>query len=233
MGGGGKSGGESKNETGPPAWAVPAWQNTIAKGEAAYNKPLTYFPDQTVAGFTQPQQQAQAGIQNTANAGSSLMGNTYQNLSDTMGGKYLSPESNPWLKGAFDSSVESSLPYFNSQAIQAGRYGSGAQQMGQGKLMAELGNQIYGGNYQAERARQMQAAGMAGSVDELARYGDYNKLAAVGEEQQAMNQALIDAEREKWNFGQESQRSDAQGMASLLSRIQGGTSVTTTSGGGK
>lgn len=233
MGGSGGGSGSSKNQTGPPKWAVPAWKNTISKGEAAYNKPLEYFPNQTVAGFTQPQQQAQAGVLNQANAGSALMGNTYQNLTDTMAGKYLDPSSNPWLQATFNSANEAVQPAFNSSAVSAGRYGSGAWGQGLGKVESELANQIYGGNYQAERARQMQAAGMAGSVDEQARFGDLSKIAAVGEEQQSMEQALIDAAREKWNFGQESARSDAEGMASLLSKIQGGTSITTSKGGGK
>ena len=84
--------------------------------------------------------------------------------------------------------------------------------------------------YQQESARMMQALGMA---PELARadYDDYAQLAAVGAERQAMEQALIDAEREKFEWEQRQPWEQLGMYSDMIQGNYGGTATST--GGGK
>jgi hypothetical protein len=106
----------------------------------------------------------------------------------------------------------------------------------QSSAQQDIANQFLGANsadaqYQAERLRQMQAAQAAPAFDQQYRYGDAGMLAAVGQEQQAMNQAQIDEQMARYNFNQEAPRRDINDFTNILSGIQGGTSTVRTSGG--
>lgn len=97
--------------------------------------------------------------------------------------------------------------------IATGIYGPAYQterQLQEGAIGRERGlmEQAYGQErglqtqgYEAERARQQTATQFAPTLAE-ADYSDIGKLAAVGEEQQGMNQALIDEAIKRWEFSQ-------------------------------
>lgn len=82
-----------------------------------------------------------------------------QNLQDTIAGNYLNPASNPYLAQTYDAAARQITPRVNSLFEASGRYGSGAHQGVLGQSLADLGTSIYGGNYNAERSRQLTAAG--------------------------------------------------------------------------
>ncbi len=82
-----------------------------------------------------------------------------QNLQDTIAGRYLDPASNPYLSQTYDAAARQITPRINSLFEASGRYGSGAQQGVLGQNLSDLATNIYGGNYNAERARQFGAAG--------------------------------------------------------------------------
>jgi len=87
------------------------------------------------------------------NAGAKLLGNT-------INGNYLSPDSNPYLKGMFGAASDQVTNKVNSQFSAAGRYGSGAHTGELGYQLGTLANNFYGTQYNNERARQA-AAGAA------------------------------------------------------------------------
>ena len=110
--------------------------------------------------------------------GDGLTGLTRQTFNQTMRGNYLN--SNPYLDQTFNRASdavtrqwnESVLPGVNSTFSLAGRTGSGAHQNAVnqaseqlGDTLSDLGNQIYGQNYQQERDRMMQAANSLGGFD--------------------------------------------------------------------
>lgn len=66
---------------------------------------------------------------------------------------------NPYLDRAFDMGSEKVRNAVNDQFSIAGRYGSGAHQDVMQQGMNDLATQLYGGAYESERGRQMQAAG--------------------------------------------------------------------------
>ena len=110
--------------------------------------------------------QSFSGYDVKGNLTSGLGADVQSQLSRTLQGDYLN--SNPYLDKTYDRALEGVLPGLNATFGGAGRSGSGVHAMSAGKASSDLANQIYGGNYQMERGRMMQAAGM-GSQDDLAR----------------------------------------------------------------
>lgn len=72
----------------------------------------------------------------------------------TMNGDYLNPASNPWLDATYQHAANLMGANVDSRFEASGRYGSGAHQGVLQEGLNNLGTSIYGGNYQAERARQ-------------------------------------------------------------------------------
>ena len=83
-------------------------------------------------------------------------------MQDFMGGKFLDPETNPWLKGAYEDAAGQVRGQVNSQFSGAGRYGSGANQEILGRNLGQLANTMYGGAYQ-QGMNQMLSAGLLDS----------------------------------------------------------------------
>lgn len=71
-----------------------------------------------------------------------------QGLQDFANGKYLSPESNPWLKGMYNDAADSVMGQLKGQFSGLGRYGSGAMLATQGDTLNRLANTLYGNAYQ-------------------------------------------------------------------------------------
>jgi hypothetical protein len=73
-------------------------------------------------------------------------------------GSMLSPDSNPWLKGAYEDAAGAVRGQVASQFAGAGRYGSGANQDILGQNLGKLANQFYGGAYQQGVGQMLQAS---------------------------------------------------------------------------
>lgn len=102
---------------------------------------------------------AQATRNQLTNTDNGLMNLAVPGYAATLRGDYLNPESNPWLKSTFNTSADLVNSRINSIFEGGNRYGSGQQASAIGTADTSLANQIYGGNYQAERARQAAAIG--------------------------------------------------------------------------
>lgn len=72
-----------------------------------------------------------------------------QGLQDFASGKYLSPETNPWLKGMYNDAANSVMGQLRGQFSGLGRYGSGAMAATQGDTLNKLANTFYGNAYQS------------------------------------------------------------------------------------
>lgn len=100
-------------------------------------------------------------------------------LGGTLNGSYLN--SNPYLDQTFNHAASAVGNNIAGRFAAGGRYGSGAMYNALGDSMGNLANDIYGGNYQAERGRQMQALGFAPTY---ANY-DANRYLQAGQVQQS------------------------------------------------
>lgn len=150
--------------------------------------------------------------------------------SDVLQGKYLSPESNPYLRGTYDQAAravtenyrDSVLPAVTSRFARAGMAGGGgfigARAQADQSLARSLGDvatNIYGGAYDAERGRMDSARSFAPTLadDEANRIG----LAGdVGQQKQAYQQSLIDELISRFDFAQNEPAQRLSRYANLL-----------------
>ncbi len=193
--------GSQQSNTAPWGAQGPYLRYMFRQAKSLYqNDPFSYYPGQTVAGFTPDQLQAQNLAAYRAQ-NDPLLGASESGLMDTMSGKYLNPDSNPNLGYYTQRAFQSALPQFDKQAEASGRYGSDAWATGKATTMADIVGNIYGGAYNQERANQMQAYQAAPQVAQQ-DWNDISNLAAVGQEQQNMNQANINADMQKYQYNQ-------------------------------
>jgi len=194
-----------------------------------------YFPGDTVAAPRGLQIDALNKGADMASAGpTQLMKNAGSTLEATAGGKYLSPDSNPYLAGMYQAAADPVVRNFKdavtpgiaSQFALGGRLGSGANQAAFNNATATLGhtlgdmaNNLYGTAYGQERNLQQQASLAAPAFDQ-AKYNDVNKLLGIGEYQQNLAQQQLDQGKARWDFEQNRPLMNLQALNQLL---QGGS----------
>lgn len=220
MGGGGKGGGSQTTTTNSQPWsgAQPYLQQGFHDLQQIYqygnptgptqygagqvNTP-DYYPGSTVApmsNYTQAAINAQA--QRAAN-GSPLVDAAQRQLTDTMQGKYLNADSNPYLGSAINAATAPVEAAVNSAFSSAGRYGPNAAMTDQlARSIGDISSGMAYQNYSDERNRQNQGMLFAPQLAQQ-DYFDINQLGASGSALDAYNQALIDADIQRYNYGQD------------------------------
>lgn len=222
MSSGGSGGGSQTvtNVSGPPEFVRPYWEANILAGQQTGSRPLQLYGGQGVAGFSPEQLAGQEMMVNRALQGNPLIGQANQQISRTMAGDYLRPESNPYLQANVDRALGDVSKQFQTgpmanamaQFQRGGAFGGSAHQeymQGQqrqlGDTLGGIASQMYGQNYAQERQNQIGATGMAdryGNAD----YEDALALQQVGDIRQRQTQAGIDYDRslfnQAWNYPQ-------------------------------
>lgn len=156
-----------------------------------------------LAPFTPDQTQALKMISGTTPISSALAGGGAQSLFDTLSGSYLNPQTNPYLDATYQAAARpmtqayqfATAPSLMASAQHAGQMGGSAyneqellNQYGLGQNLSDLAANIYGGNYQQERGRQVGAqAYLPGTTSNL--YQPSQALLGAGAYQQQQNQA--------------------------------------------
>jgi hypothetical protein len=237
-------GGSGTTTTATPEWQTPYLQDVANQAQGLNQQPLSYYPGTTVAGFTPAQSLAQNATINRALTGSPLLGQAQQNTMDTMQGKYLDPNSNPYLKDTYDMGARSLSQNYNQNvmpAIKQGAAGAGAfggsrqgvAEAGASNALAQqlsnLATTTYGQNYTTERGNQVAATNAAPAMAQQDYY-DIGQLAAAGEEQQGMNQANIDAAIKQYQWQQLEPQQRLGMYSNLVSGNYGGTTQSMSSG---
>jgi hypothetical protein len=192
------------------------------------NNPLSFFPGQTYASPSQATldaQKMQTDIASRGVAGPQAAAD--QNLQDTLSGKYLDINSNPYLMPAANNILASVLPQVNSQFAASGRGNSGlaSRAASQGATDA-LATQAFN-NYNAERTRQMQAAQLAPAAMQ-ADYLPAAKLAEVGAAQEDVTQQGINDAMQRFQFNQQAPYQQLGLYNSLIQGNYGGSTSGTT-----
>lgn len=213
-----------------------AGAQSLLSGGAQY-----YYPNATYVPQSFQTRDALAAVENRARSGSPVQraGNT--GMMDTIGGKYLDPSTNPWLKSTYEAAADpmtrayrdTVLPGVDADFIKAGRYGSESYRKQRANTESELarglgnlGTQIYGGNYQAERGRQQEAIGQAPAYA-AQDYNDAAKLGAVGQSQEGYAQQQLQDTINRYNFNQAEPWTRYGNYMSLIGGDYGRTSTTT------
>lgn len=189
-------------------------------------------------------QQAAVGL-NTQAAGQIAGGDQFDKVSqlanDTISGKYLYADSNPYLKSAVDASINplrdnllrSILPSLQDQSIRSGAYGGSGYGTAQGlatsdfeRQALDLAGKMYAGNYATERQNQLNAPALYTEANNLATV-PAQLLAQSGAQQQTWQQGQDTADL---NLFQINQQQPYAGLSTLANILAGGAPYSATSG---
>lgn len=240
---GGGGGGGGRSTTTQSATIDPALKPYVTYGlsqakQLYQGAAPQYYPGQTYVSPTQATQTAMNLTQQRAMAGSPLLRSAQEQQLATIQGRGVNPFLASALEAGYAPTVEAAQEAtrgLQSQASQAGRYGSGA--MGQiaerqgAALGRALGGELSRLGYQsseAEAARQ--AAAIAGApAMAQADYADIAQLADVGKTQEQYQQMALEDKINRFNFQQNlPQARLGQFLSSVYGAPQGSQATSTT-----
>jgi hypothetical protein len=166
----------------PPAYLQPHLEAGLGGAANLYNTnagaPVVPFSNETETALQRATQRATAGSPLNASA---------QNYAlQTLSGGFMG--SNPWLDKTFNKAAGAVTNQVQSNFGLSGRNARGVDAAGFAQDgYNDLAAQIYGGDYQAERARQQALVPFAGQLASQ-DYADIGQLANVGAQREALSQ---------------------------------------------
>ena len=116
-------------------------------------------------------------------------------------GQYLSPTTNPYSQALYDQMAGDITSGVQSQFTKAGRLGSAANQEVLAKELGKVANQVYGDQYNRERANMMAATQLAPQLAQ-ADYDDISQLGQVGAVKEDLEMAKIQDALSRFDFEQ-------------------------------
>jgi hypothetical protein len=154
---------------------------------------------------------------------------------------------NPYLDNMFEQASGKAGAILDAKFSQGGRYGSGAHENAYGDQMSSLATQIYGGAYEGDQARRLAAAGQLGTEYQAGRaqqltatgmaptlanqdYIDAAKLAEVGTGRENYQQSLIDQDVSRYNYDANKETNALAKFNQFIQGNYGGASTQTNSG---
>jgi hypothetical protein len=182
----------------PPAFILPALTNATNAASADFNQqsgrsfspapqgfpsgfpsgfnPLdgSGFPSFPPGGFPQPGTPPTGTP--TQTPGSALIGNSQSLLNDTLQGRFLTPDNNPFLESTFNRAADLTRGRLDSEFSGAGR-NLAASQPARSDELQTLASNIFGDNFESERNRQIDAIGQSQAFDPLNQF--INRLAGI------------------------------------------------------
>lgn len=203
--------------------------------------------NQQVAPLNPTQQAGLGDIVSTAQGQQGVSGAAIPEVTDTLSGKFLDPATNPYLTSTYDAASRAmtdqyrnaTAPGLMADAERAGAFGGSAYgqaadaaRFGLGENLANLATDIYGGNYQAERARQAAAPGQLGTALQTAYVPGQEQIGA-GTVQQQQQQTEYDTALQNAIRQQQFPWQQLQNVGDILgsARGPGGVSVSPTRAG--
>lgn len=225
-GGGGDTTSVSKVE--PPDAVKPYLDPFMRQAANLAGQPYQAYGGQRIAGFA-PEQEA--GLQLTAQRalqGAPDINASRLNLTQTMNGAYMSPDSNPYLKQMADTALDQVQGRVNSTMRGTGGYGGSAHTETLARSLGDTAANIYGTNYNNERTNQMRGMAFAPQMQNI-DYQDLQALSGAGDARQQLSQQYLnqgyDNFLEAKNYPY--QQLDVMGNAIRATMGAGGTTSTT------
>ena len=206
--------GSSSSQTG--VWgAQSGYLNELYAGASADLANPRQYGGNRYAGIGDQTQQALQASYGTFRRGEANLDTASQQFQETMGGKYLGPDSNQFLRGQFETGSRDITRKFmdatqslGSSMEASGRAGSGAQGFRQGRNeealatgLGDFASRLYGDNYGRERGIM---ANMAGQGAQIAGAGWQNQqgFSAAGDRAQLDSQGRLDDMTGRFQFNQ-------------------------------
>ena len=165
------------------------------------SKTPNYFPKQTYTDFA-PETTAALNLASARALSNPLLASSQGEVNKILQGQYLSPTSNPYLQNLYNQMAGDVTSGVQSQFSKAGRLGSAANQAVLADELGQLANQVYGDQYNQERANMMAATQLAPSLA-AADYQDIQALGGVGQTKEAMEMAKIQDAMARFDFEQQ------------------------------
>ena len=196
------SGGTQTTQVNPPSYQLPYLQKGLAGAYDLYGKggPQQYAGN-TVTPFAPQTEQALQGITDRATNGSPVTRAGQGLVTDTLSGKYLDPNSNPYLTSTFNKAAQDTQASLESQFAGTGRNVQ-ASLPARTDMLSNLATQIYGGAYQNERANQNNALAYVSPLAE-SDYRDLAALQGVGQTVEDKTGQIIADQQGRWNYDQQ------------------------------
>ena len=211
---------QTKQSNEPPAYIQPYLQKGIQDLTALYDKGQApgYYPGATVAAPSANTQAALSALYERGVKGSPYGKSIMANLNETMGGKYLDVDANPYFQKALaagfkpqtEQFMQEVLPGLEGRFALSGRYGSGAHTgttdravNSLNRAQADAAAKASSSAYDAERSRMLGAAGTAAGLFPQLQAADYQDIEAMGQAGAGwdrQNQARIDADIARYNY---------------------------------
>lgn len=166
-------------------------------------------------------------IQNRALNGSQTMGNAEGALNQTMQGG-----SNPYLDSMVNKAQMSAMGAGQQAGVRSGSFGNSGIAEATAKQVGDIATSMYGGAYENDANRRLQAIGMAPGFANQA-YEDASQLMRAGQVQQDQSQQGRDFAYSQFQESQNKPYKDLAAMSGVFGSNLGGSSTTQSSGGGK
>ena len=160
-----------------------------------------YYPQQTYTDFA-PETSAALQLQSArALQGNPLLGSSQSEINKILSGNYLSPTTNPYSQDLYNQIAGDVTSGVQSQFTKAGRLGSAANQEVLARELGKVANQVYGDQYNRERANMMAATQLAPQLAQ-ADYDDISQLGQVGAVKEDLEMAKIQDALSRFDFEQ-------------------------------
>jgi len=246
----------------PPAFAVPFFNEAFGAASRRFTgQGSRFFPQSTVVPFSNETEEGLQGILGRARAGSPVNRAANTQALDTFGGKFfdnpankflegtargdfLSPDSNPFLRGVFEQIADRTQGRVNSAFGNMGRRGGGANQEILAREISQLGERIFADNFQQERGRQLQASQALQSAFQNERgnqvrslffapqlanqdFADSQQILGVGGAREDLAGRQIEDAISRFNFAEFKPDEDINRFIAQLAGVPGGTQTTT------
>jgi hypothetical protein len=174
-----------------------------------------------------PQQMLGLGmVQERALQGSPLISEAEKSLTQTIQGG----NTNPYLDQMVNKAQQSVLGNANAAAVRSGSFGNSGIGEQAARQMSDVATSMYGQAYDQDRARQLQAIGMAPTLADQG-YKDASQLLNAGNILQNQQQQKLDFGYDQFKDAQNYPFKQLQTIGGVVGQAQG--SQSTTSGGGK
>lgn len=226
MGGGGGGGGTSTTVQSIPDELKPLANAFTNKAIGLSNQGFTPYTGQRYADLNTTQQLGIGMIQDRA-----LNGRTLNNAENALN-QTIQGQQNPYLDAMVNRAQGSVLSNANAAAARSGSFGnSGIAEMA-ARQMGDIATSMYGGAYENDANRRMQAIGMAPTLNQ-AGYQNAQGLFNAGQIMQDQKQQNLDFNYGQFQEAQNLPYKQLSAMSGVFGSGLGSTSTTTQTGGGK
>jgi hypothetical protein len=226
--GGGGGGGQSTTVQSIPDELKPLASAYTQTAIGLNNTPYQAYQGQRFADLNGVQMAALNATADRAMNGSATNQNAEQQLNQVIAGG----NTNPYLDQMVGKAQESVRSGFNTAAVNSGSFGNAGLAEQYGKQMGDVATQMYGQAYDQDRARQMQAIGMAPQFGNLA-YDDAAKLMSAGQTLQDQQQQGLDFNYQQSTEAKQDPYRKLAAMGGVFGTNLGQSATTTQSSGGK